>query len=162
MDTEPGQDRPEIVEPNGAAVRVVPQAHGGALHWGRGRPKGALARWSKAALREVEKVYKALGGAESMVAWARENPSDFYRGIYSKLLPTQFMVDAKHSHQVEPANLTDADLLRIVSMATKPDILNWAADQARDQMAIDQAADQVHEQVAAAHSPDPDQDRADE
>jgi hypothetical protein len=72
-----------------------------------------------------------------MVAWARENPSDFYRGIYAKLLPSQYMVDQRHQHLSEPAQLTDDDLLRVIALATRPAVLDWAADQARDQLALE-------------------------
>ena len=126
----------EILEANGHHIRIVPQAHGGALVQGRGRPKGALARWSKAALREVERVYRGIGGTESMIEWARENPSDFYRGIYSKLLPSQYMVDARHQVQMEPSAMTDADLLRVIALATRPEVLAWADQQQAEAAAL--------------------------
>ena len=103
---------------------------------GPGRPKGTLSKWSRKALQSVEAVYKGLGGVDAMTEWARENPSDFYRGIYSKLLPSQYMVDQRHTHQLEPAQMTDADLLRVIALATRPEVLAWADDKARDTAAL--------------------------
>ena len=136
QDQQQGRNMSAVV---GTAERVYPvvkQPHGGSLIMGRGRPKGQLSKWSRKALQSVEAVYKGLGGVEAMTEWARENPSDFYRGIYAKLLPSQYMVDQRHTHQVEPAAMTDADLLRVIALATRPEILDWAKDKAADAAAV--------------------------
>lgn len=116
---------------------LVPQPHGGALRpGGPGRPKGSLAPWSKKALKQIETVWRRLGGIEAMTTWASDNPSDFYK-LWGRLLPSQATVDHRHRMQSDPANMTDADLLRIVELASRPAILSAAGDKARDMLAMD-------------------------
>ena len=67
---------------------------------GPGRPKGSLSRWSRASLDAVFEVFDKLGGVEAMTEWARAHPSDFYRGIYARLLPTRTEIDAR----IEPVS----------------------------------------------------------
>ena len=110
-------------------LRPFQKGHGG-------RPKGSLSGWSKRALRSVEKVFLNLGGTEFMTEWARENPSDFFR-VWMRLLPSQYTVDQRHRLQSEPAQLTDEDLLRVIALATRPAVLDWAADQAKDELALE-------------------------
>lgn len=135
---------PKAVDRAGRELRgMVPQKHGGALRpGGPGRPKGSLAPWSKRALRQVQTVFINLGGVEFMTEWARESPGDFFR-VWSRLLPSQYTIDARHQHQVEPVNLTDADLLRVIALATRPEVLAWAADQTSTAAALDGEVVQV-------------------
>jgi len=81
---------------------------------GPGRPKGSLNRWSAASLDAVADVFEKLGGVEAMTEWARANPSDFYRGIYARLLPTRTEVDARIEPVHSVQDMTDAELLALV------------------------------------------------
>lgn len=68
-----------------AAKRTPPNA-------GKGRPKGALNKTTTAAKDAIAKAAEELGGAERLVAWAKEDPSNervFWGTIYPKLLPLQ-------------------------------------------------------------------------
>ncbi|WP_354686676.1 hypothetical protein [Cupriavidus necator] len=70
-----GTDRPKQV-PNG----------------GKGRPKGAINKTTKAAKDAIAQAAEALGGAERLTAWAQEDPANervFWGTIYPKLLPLQ-------------------------------------------------------------------------
>ena len=81
---------------------------------GPGRPKGSLSRWSRASLDAVAEVFRKLGGVDAMTEWARENPSDFYRGIYARLLPTRTEVDMQVDALRTVREMTDAELLAII------------------------------------------------
>ena len=81
---------------------------------GPGRPKGSLSRWSRASLDAVFEVFDNLGGVEAMTEWARAHPSDFYRGIYARLLPTRTEVDARIGPVRTVYDMTDEELLAIV------------------------------------------------
>jgi hypothetical protein len=105
---------------------------------GPGRPKGSLTRWSRAALDSVGVVFRKLGGVEAMTEWAREHPTDFYRGIYARLLPSQHQSDQRHTASLEPMLMSDADLIRIIERATRTDALRW---------------DQQHAEAAALTGP---------
>jgi hypothetical protein len=68
---------------------------------GKGRPKGALNKTTVAMKEAVLGVYADLqesagGGRAHFKAWAEANPTDFYKGIASKLLP----MDVRGSHDI--------------------------------------------------------------
>lgn len=57
---------------------------------GRGRPKGALNKVGKAAKDVIALAAEGLGGADRLLAWAKEAPENekaFWASIYPKLLP---------------------------------------------------------------------------
>lgn len=59
---------------------------------GRGRPKGALNRHTRAAKEIIEMAVDKLGGAERLTEWAKEDPQNekaFWSQIFPKLLPVQ-------------------------------------------------------------------------
>jgi len=59
---------------------------------GKGRPKGALNRTTMAAKEAISIAAEQLGGADRLVAWAKEEPANeraFWATIYPKLLPLQ-------------------------------------------------------------------------
>lgn len=59
---------------------------------GKGRPKGALNKTTKAAKDAIAQAAEELGGADRLVAWAKEDPANeriFWGSIYPKLLPLQ-------------------------------------------------------------------------
>lgn len=64
---------------------------------GPGRPKGALNKTTRVAKEAIAYAAEGLGGADRLVAWAREdakNESAFWTTIYPKLLPLQVAGDA--------------------------------------------------------------------
>lgn len=59
---------------------------------GKGRPKGALNKTTKAAKEAITEAAEALGGAKRLAEWAKEDPQNervFWGSIYPKLLPLQ-------------------------------------------------------------------------
>ena len=69
----------------GSAKRKPPAA-------GKGRPKGALNKTTKAAKEAITEAAEALGGAKRLAEWAKEDPQNervFWGSIYPKLLPLQ-------------------------------------------------------------------------
>lgn len=59
---------------------------------GKGRPKGAINKTTQTAKEAIATAAEALGGAERLTAWAKEDPSNekvFWGTIYPKLLPLQ-------------------------------------------------------------------------
>ncbi len=57
---------------------------------GPGRPKGLQNKTTRAAKEAIALAADALGGAERIVAWAKEdakNEAAFWTSIYPKLLP---------------------------------------------------------------------------
>lgn len=70
---------------------------------GRGRPKGSKNKTTATAKAIIEKAGDALGGADRLVAWAKEDPANeraFWSQIYPRLLPLQVNGDVKHTGQV--------------------------------------------------------------
>ena len=68
---------------------------------GRGRPKGAQNKTTKAAKEAIAEAAERLGSTDRLVAWAREDPKNehaFWASIYPKLLPLD--VNNNHSGQV--------------------------------------------------------------
>lgn len=57
-----------------------------------GRPKGVPNKTTKTAKDAIAAAAEALGGAERLTAWVREDPANervFWGTIYPKLLPLQ-------------------------------------------------------------------------
>ncbi len=52
----------------------------------KGRPKGSGNILSFECKHSIMSVYKALGGAEAMLAWAKTNPDKYYE-ILCRVLP---------------------------------------------------------------------------
>lgn len=63
---------------------------------GPGRPKGSLNKTTQIAKDAIAQAAADLGGADRMVAWAKEAPENervFWGTIYPKLLPLQIAGD---------------------------------------------------------------------
>lgn len=59
---------------------------------GKGRPKGATNRTTRAAKEAIAFAAEEMGGAERLVEWAKSDPENekvFWSSIYTKLLPYQ-------------------------------------------------------------------------
>jgi len=57
-----------------------------------GRQKGTVNKISSGAKANVIGVFDMIGGRTAMAAWAKANPTEFYR-LYSRLLPTDVTID---------------------------------------------------------------------
>ena len=64
-----------------------------------GRKKGSLNRITKSFKDAVRTVYEDIGGHEAFAAWARENPTEFYR-IAARLIPTEIAAKDGTSVQI--------------------------------------------------------------
>ena len=63
---------------------------------GRGRPKGSQNKVGAVAKEVIAQAAADLGGAERLVAWAKEAPENekaFWSTIYPKLIPVQISGD---------------------------------------------------------------------
>ena len=61
-----------------------------------GKPKGAINHNTRAAKEAIAYAAEGLGGAQRLVAWAKEDPLNeraFWTSIYPKLLPLQVVGD---------------------------------------------------------------------
>lgn len=63
---------------------------------GKGRPKGAVNKTTKAAKEAIAEAAEGLGGASRLIAWAREDEKNervFWGTIYPKLIPVTLAGD---------------------------------------------------------------------
>ncbi len=51
-----------------------------------GRPPGALNKRTRNVKAALERAFERMGGVRALVAWGRDNPTEFYK-IWAKLLP---------------------------------------------------------------------------
>lgn len=66
---------------------------------GKGRPKGAVNKTTKAAKDAIAEAAEGLGGAARLIAWAREderNERVFWGTIYPKLIPVTLAGDEEN------------------------------------------------------------------
>lgn len=69
----------------GSTAKLPPNA-------GKGRKKGSQNKTTRAAKDAIALAAEELGGADRLVAWAKEDPANeraFWTNIYTKLLPLQ-------------------------------------------------------------------------
>lgn len=83
---------------------------------GRGRPKGSRNKTTATAKNIIETASDALGGAERLVEWAREDAANeraFWTTIFPKLMPVQISGDKDNPlqmiHKVERAIVSAAN-----------------------------------------------------
>jgi len=55
---------------------------------GKGRPKGVPNRVTVSMKDAFREAFDETGGAEGLAAWAKKNPTEFYK-LASKLIPVQ-------------------------------------------------------------------------
>jgi hypothetical protein len=80
-----------------------------------GKPKGAVSKTTRTAKEAIALAAEGLGGAERLVAWAKEDPLNeraFWSNIYPKLLPLQLSGD--------PDNPTPIGVIQLVGISTTP------------------------------------------
>ena len=55
---------------------------------GKGRPKGARNKVTRALKESLLATFEEIGGLEAMATWARKNQTEFYK-ICARLIPTE-------------------------------------------------------------------------
>jgi hypothetical protein len=61
-----------------------------------GKPKGAISKTTRTAKEAIALAAEGLGGADRLIAWAKEDPANeraFWASIYPKLIPVQVQGD---------------------------------------------------------------------
>ena len=69
---------------------------------GLGRPKGSQNKTTQTAKEAIATAADALGGADRLVEWAKEDPKNehaFWASIYPKLLPMQVNANVNFTHE---------------------------------------------------------------
>jgi len=56
-----------------------------------GRPPGSLNKSTRNVKAALERAFERMGGVRALVAWGRENPTEFYK-LWAKLLPRDLHV----------------------------------------------------------------------
>jgi len=73
---------------------------------GAGRPKGSKNKVTATAKAIIEEAAQGLGGADRLLAWAREAPENeraFWTNVFPKLMPLQVNGpgdDGEHVHKI--------------------------------------------------------------
>jgi hypothetical protein len=80
----------------------------------RRRPPGGSRKGSpnklSASVREgIQRAYDELGGANALLAWARENPTVFYTQLWAKLLPMEINAQGGTELIVRVVRFSDTD-----------------------------------------------------
>jgi len=76
-------ETPEIIgTPESVELRV------GTGRAGPGRPKGLPNRYTRAVKEAICDAFENLGGVPALVAWAKENPDEFYK-LWGRMAPMQ-------------------------------------------------------------------------
>lgn len=73
-------------------MNEAPKVGSSAGNRGKGRKKGVPNKMTAAAKSVIEEAADRLGGADRLIAWAKEAPENeraFWATIYPKLLPLQ-------------------------------------------------------------------------
>lgn len=55
---------------------------------GKGRPKGAPNKITKAAREAFELAFEEIGGSAALAKWARKHQTEFYK-LYARLIPIE-------------------------------------------------------------------------
>ncbi len=84
---------------------------------GKGRPKGALNKTTRAAKEAIAEAAEGLGGAERLIAWAQEdkrNEQIFWGTIYPKLIPVVLAGDPENPLAVNATHGLSTATLRLL------------------------------------------------
>jgi hypothetical protein len=61
---------------------------------GKGRPKGSPNKTTASVKAALTEAFDKLGGVDSLVSWAQEQPAEFYK-LWGRLAPTEVQADVK-------------------------------------------------------------------
>lgn len=76
-------------------VKQTEEKRIGAGKPGPGRPKGSPNKATVSVKAAFEQAFDKLGGVDALLAWAADEPREFYK-LYAKLLPVQVNAEMKH------------------------------------------------------------------
>jgi hypothetical protein len=71
-----------------SAVADTPKVGPNRGNAGKGRPKGAPNKTTKAAREAFEFAFQQIGGAKQLAAWAEDNQTEFFK-LYARLVPQE-------------------------------------------------------------------------
>lgn len=78
-----------------------------------GKPKGAISKTTRTAKEAIALAAEGLGGADRLVAWAKEDPANeraFWASIYPKLIPVQ--LTGEDGGAIKTDNVWRVELIR--------------------------------------------------
>jgi hypothetical protein len=61
---------------------------------GPGRKKGVPLKATVEVKAAIEMAFQGIGGVPALTEWAKENQSDFYKGVWARILPRDMIIDA--------------------------------------------------------------------
>lgn len=64
-----------------------------------GRKPGQVNRTTRAVKQALVEAFDKLGGVSSLVKWAKEEPTEFYK-LWAKLLPTELTANVSVTHNL--------------------------------------------------------------
>ena len=67
----------------------------------QGRPLGSKNKIPAGTKQAAMDVFEQLGGVEAMVAWAKENQTEFYTRVFSKILPREVEVSGQGGQPIQ-------------------------------------------------------------
>ena len=75
-------------------------AGNGGKRQGAGRPKGVPNKTTQSVKDAITEAFERRGGVPSLVAWAEENQTEFYK-LWGRLLPTDVKLEHSGSMTLE-------------------------------------------------------------
>ena len=85
---------------------------------GPGRPRGTRNKLTLAAKEALEYAFAKIGGQDALAAWAKKNPTEFYK-LFAKLIPARQELTGAGGGPVEIeqryAGYSDADLDKLIA-----------------------------------------------
>lgn len=65
---------------------------------GSGRKAGIPNKATIEAKAAIETAFQMIGNVEALAAWAKDNPSDFYKHVWIKILPLSIAATVEHRY----------------------------------------------------------------
>lgn len=79
---------------------------------GMGRKVGSVNKYTASIKDAFRLAFDAIGGTDALAAWARENPTDFYK-LAARLIPVE--IQGKVTHAVTAKEMDDDSLAAIAA-----------------------------------------------
>lgn len=83
-----------------------------------GRKKGVKNKITRKVSEVFEEAFERLGGADALVEFAADEPSEFYR-LYGKMLPRQIDADITSNGQTLESPITAKDAAKLINQLNK-------------------------------------------
>lgn len=75
-----------------------------------GRTAGTPNRMTTAAKSAIDEAFFRIGDVAALAKWAKENPSDFYKHVWIKILPLSIAATVEHRYTMRlPQPVQKAD-----------------------------------------------------